>query len=100
MYLGTCTQGKDVLLGHWGLAWGNLLLLRQGFEQGHVISPTLFNLHMDCVIRDVTPTIENSNITFRYTINGALHKISHMVVIVYEITLKDVQGTGTYYGIH
>jgi hypothetical protein len=30
---------------------------------------------MDCVIRDVMPTIKSLGITFRYTINGALHEL-------------------------
>jgi hypothetical protein len=35
---------------------------------------------MDCVIRDVMPTIKSLGITFRYTINGTLREVdSHML---------------------
>jgi hypothetical protein len=34
----------------------------------------LFNVYMDCGTRDVMPTIKSLGISFRYTINGALHE--------------------------
>jgi hypothetical protein len=58
-----------------GLGLGETFAVETGFKQGDVISPMLFNLYMDCVIRDVMPTIKSLGITFRYTINGALHEL-------------------------
>jgi hypothetical protein len=59
-----------------GLGLGDSFAVETGFKQGDVISPMLFNLYMDCVIRDVMPTIKSLGISFRYTIMiyGALHE--------------------------
>ncbi len=56
---------------------GGTVAVDTGFKQGDVISPMLFNLYMDCVIRDVLPIIKSLGITFRYTLNGALHEKDH-----------------------
>jgi hypothetical protein len=60
-----------------GIGLGETFAVETGFKQGDVISPMLFNLYMDCVIRDVMPIIKSLGIAFRYTINGALHEKDH-----------------------
>ncbi len=57
-----------------GFGLGDSFAVETGFKQGDVILPMLFNLYMDGVIRDVMPTIKSLGISFRYTINGALHE--------------------------
>ena len=57
-----------------GLGLGDTFGVETGFKQGDVISPMLFNLYMDCVIREVMPKIKSLGISFRYTINGALYE--------------------------
>ncbi len=57
-----------------GLGLGKTFAVKTGFKQGDVISPMLYDLYLDCVIRDVMPTIKALGITFRYTMNGAVHE--------------------------
>ena len=63
-----------------GLGIGDTFSVETGFKQGDVISPMLFNLYMDCVIREVMPKIKSLGITFRYVINGALHETDSRVL--------------------
>jgi hypothetical protein len=63
-----------------GLGLGETFAVETGFKQGDSISPMLFNLHMHCVIRDVMLTIKSLGVTFRYTINGALHKLDSIML--------------------
>ena len=63
-----------------GLGIGDTFSVETGFKQGDVISPMLFNLYMDCVIREVMPKIKSLGITFRYAINGALHETDSRVL--------------------
>jgi hypothetical protein len=62
------------------LGLGDTFGVETGFKQGDVISPMLFNLYMDCVIREVMPKIKSLGITFRYAINGALHETDSRVL--------------------
>jgi hypothetical protein len=43
---------------------GESFAVETGFKLGDDISPMLFNLYMDCVMRDVMPTIKSLDITF------------------------------------
>jgi hypothetical protein len=63
-----------------GLGLGEAFADETGFKQGDVISPVLFNLYMDCAVRDVMPTIKSLGITFRSTINGALDELDSKIL--------------------
>jgi hypothetical protein len=74
------TAWKALLHRAPGLGLGETFAVETGFKQGDVISPMLFNLYMVCVIRDVMPIIKSLGITFRYTINGALHELDSRIL--------------------
>ena len=79
-YLGTCTLHTDTryVVRAPRIGLGEAFAVETGFKQGDVISPMLFNLYMDCVIRDVMPIIKSLRNNFRY-INGALHEEDHKI---------------------
>jgi hypothetical protein len=60
-----------------GLGLGEQFAVETGFKQGDVISPMLFNLYMDSVVRDVMPIIRQRGIKLQYNFNGRLEEIVH-----------------------
>ncbi len=63
-----------------GLGLGDTFTVETGIKPGDVISPVLFDLYMDCVIREVMFKVKSLGRTFRYTINSALHETDSMVL--------------------
>lgn len=62
------------------LGLGDFFAVETGFKQGDVLSPMLFHLYMDCVIREVMPNIRTLDTTFRCTTKGALHDTYSVVL--------------------
>jgi hypothetical protein len=63
-----------------GLGLGERFAVETGFKQGDAISPMLFNLYMDSVVRDVMPVIRQRGIKIRYNFKGRLGEMGSGVI--------------------
>jgi hypothetical protein len=60
-----------------GLGLGEEFQVKTGFKQGDTISPLLFNLYMDSVVRDVLPHLRSLGVRVRYSDHGVLRERWH-----------------------